>query len=366
MKKPSKRTLFLLSIICLFILLIGATDNPEPQYTIDTPYEYPILPGTQEWIDLGDTLTRRRACQIPDEVLTNLTTDALLQTVLNYPFLCDIYSFNTFEIGYETVKRRFNGLQELETRPDYLDLLQRYCQDGYSLSKTKKSLGDYVAEDLYSIIYTEIDDTESTIFPYALPRITTVYTPKGSPVEAAEGRVFGVKYTEIDSNKYDQDTMAAAIENDKRAYPQASLLRGVTHENLPSYNCTSYALYSQSYNNNIWLGLANSNGTGPWTYFTDGSYDLVVRDYPATYGSDNLISPRGNAQVGDVFVYGFNESTYPYGPHHIGIVNSLKFGTGVNKVVSKWGAGGLWLHTWSDCPYIEETGYNYSIWRLAE
>ena len=58
MKKPSKRTLFLLSIICLFILLIGATDNPEPQYTIDTPYEYPILPGTQEWIDLGDTLLK--------------------------------------------------------------------------------------------------------------------------------------------------------------------------------------------------------------------------------------------------------------------------------------------------------------------
>lgn len=166
MKRACKAALFLLSIICLFALAMGVTDNPEPQYTIDTPYEYPILPGTQEWIDLDDTLARRRACQIPEEVLHNMTTAALFQSVLDYPFLCDMYAFNTIQLGYETVKRRFNGLQELESRPEYLDELTNYCLQSYSLEEGEKSLKDYMAEDMYRIVSSELDTENFFSNPY--------------------------------------------------------------------------------------------------------------------------------------------------------------------------------------------------------
>lgn len=172
LKKILKQTLFLLPIICLFILVMGATDNPEPQYTIDTPYEYPVLPGTQEWIDLGDTLTRRKACQIPEDILHNMTTDALFQTVLDYPFLTDIYAFNTIQEGYETVERRFNGLQELESRSDYLDVLTNYCLKSYSLEDDEKSLKDYLAEKMYLVVSSELDETNLLSDPC---QIKTVY-----------------------------------------------------------------------------------------------------------------------------------------------------------------------------------------------
>lgn len=173
---------------------MGATDNPEPEYAIDTPYEYPVLPGTQEWIDLGDTLTRRRACQIPDDILHNMTTDALLQTVINYPFLPDIYAFDSIQMGYETVKRRFNGLQELETRPDYLDLLSCYCLENCSLDVGEKTLQDYMAEDIYLLLF---DDSDSSTSAYASCRIKYVNTPKGSAVPTVEGRNFDVKCLDI-------------------------------------------------------------------------------------------------------------------------------------------------------------------------
>ena len=90
-------------LFCISSLLalwaVAVSKPPASSYTIDTPYEFPILPGTQEWIDLGDTLARRRACQVPDEILQHMTTDALLQTVLDYPFLSDMYAFNSFEQG---------------------------------------------------------------------------------------------------------------------------------------------------------------------------------------------------------------------------------------------------------------------------
>lgn len=123
--------------------------KPVSPYTIDTPYEYPYVPGTQEWIDLGNTHARYEASQVPEEVLEHMTTDALLLTVLDYPFLSDMYAYNNMKMGYNAVKTSFNGLREFESRPDCLDALSRYCQANYSLTKKEQTLDDHMAESLY-------------------------------------------------------------------------------------------------------------------------------------------------------------------------------------------------------------------------
>lgn len=119
------------------------------------PYEYPIVPGTQEWIKLEDVVARREVCQIPDDVLNHITTDALLETVINYPFRADMYSFNDFQTGYKAVKSRFNGLQELERRSDCLDALLRYSQVSYSSNDDEAEWEHYIADSLYYAISGE-------------------------------------------------------------------------------------------------------------------------------------------------------------------------------------------------------------------
>ncbi len=155
MKKIWKTVLIVLSIFCLSIIAFGVTKKIESQYTIDTPYEYPIVPGTQEWIELEDVVARRKVCQIPDDVLNHITTDALLETVINYPFRSDMYSFNDFQTGYEAVKNRFNGLQELERRSDCLDALLRYSQVSYSSNDDEAEWEHYIADSLYYAISGE-------------------------------------------------------------------------------------------------------------------------------------------------------------------------------------------------------------------
>ena len=133
------------------VLALWAVANTKPVslYTVNVPYEYPYVPGTQEWIDLGSTSARRQASQVPDELLQSMSTDALLQTVLDYPFLSDIYAFNTMKMGYEAVRKHCNSLREFETRPDHMEVLSHYCQTNYSLSKKERTLEDYMAEHLY-------------------------------------------------------------------------------------------------------------------------------------------------------------------------------------------------------------------------
>ncbi|MCI9159066.1 MAG: hypothetical protein HFF55_08720 [Lawsonibacter sp.] len=157
MKKVGKAALISIIAVCLLALALGAGKNPESRYTIDTPYEYPILPGTQEWIDLENVVDRRKVCQIPDEILYNMTTDALLETVIDYPFRSDMYAFNDFQTGYETVKRRFNGLQELERRPDCLDALLRYSQVAYASDDAETAWEHHIADSIYYAIFGESD-----------------------------------------------------------------------------------------------------------------------------------------------------------------------------------------------------------------
>ena len=132
-----------------------AAFRPTSPYIIDTPYEYPVVPGTQEWIDLGSVRARREASQVPEELLQKMTTDALLLTVLEYPFLVDIYAFNTLDMGYQSVKKQCNGLREFISRPDCMDALSRYCEKVSSLDEEENTFEDYAAVVLYSAISAE-------------------------------------------------------------------------------------------------------------------------------------------------------------------------------------------------------------------
>ena len=61
--------------------------------------------------------------QIPQEILENMTTDALVECVVNYPYFPDMDAFSTQELGYKAVRDGFNGLRELESRPDGMSCL---------------------------------------------------------------------------------------------------------------------------------------------------------------------------------------------------------------------------------------------------
>lgn len=184
------------------------------------------------------------------------------------------------------------------------------------------------------------------IFQYLhITTSSTIYTPKGTPVPV----VVGQQYSDLPSwfGCPDVQAMKQKLQDDKKAFPRATLLRGTEYPNLPSYNCYSYALYSQSADNNIWMDYS-------FQYFTDGSYQKVIYPYK-------------NAMVGDVFVYGLNErDEIACGATHLALVESIITPEqGVKQVISKWGCGGLWSHRPNDCPYWEEVDEYWSVYRLA-
>ena len=108
------------------------TVPPSPSSTATMAagaYDFPVKGGTDAWRALGSHDAMIAACQVPDSLLAGMPTDALVETILNYPLYGDIFAHNSVQEGFDAVAAGFNGLQELLTRSDAGTILLKVYED---------------------------------------------------------------------------------------------------------------------------------------------------------------------------------------------------------------------------------------------
>lgn len=212
-----------------------------------------------------------------------MDTPALLQTVLGYPMPGDLYIYGDVAQGFATVSERCNGIPELLSRPDALDVIYSAYQafpiaqdpgaseqagyDAFFVQPLLEALL-YAAVSNSPTTYTtssQISQIESTvlqkqaekntsgqyggtnhiyeklavsnaIMPYATT--TTVSTPKGTKVTVL------IRGEELSSTeKASMNTYMAG------QFPNAVRVA----EPTTNYNCHSYAWYCTSTSNRYWM-----------------------------------------------------------------------------------------------------------------
>ncbi len=85
---------------------------------INEPFNFPVKPGTKEWAVLKTERDRFNAMQIPGDLLSNMTTHALVGSCLNFPAFGYITAYDNIQAGYIVLASKFNGLTELSKRND--------------------------------------------------------------------------------------------------------------------------------------------------------------------------------------------------------------------------------------------------------
>ncbi len=107
---------FILILLCIL-----------PSFVLGQKWDYPVKSGTDEWKKLNSNQEKVTACQIPSNVLKELTTPELLEICLKYPLINDIYAFNNIYDGLNKLKNDFNGIRELINRKDAgIIILKKY------------------------------------------------------------------------------------------------------------------------------------------------------------------------------------------------------------------------------------------------
>ena len=84
--------------------------------------------NTKEWLQLDGAVEKRKVCKVPENTMEHMSTDALVDTVLNYPLLIDIYAYDTIEVGIKRISSYFQGIDILEKRSNARNVLLKYIK----------------------------------------------------------------------------------------------------------------------------------------------------------------------------------------------------------------------------------------------
>ncbi len=145
-----KKTVF---IFMFFVILYGCkeTDDPITQgemtpyaleinegLDIERPidsYNYPITPGMPEWNELKTSEELFNACQIDAAITKRMSTEALAQALIEWPFIVEAAGLPNY-IPY--LESKLNCYIELRKRSDVASVLARYHTSFTSLYTGKQ------------------------------------------------------------------------------------------------------------------------------------------------------------------------------------------------------------------------------------
>lgn len=345
-----KKIFFVFSFIFLFLMPIFGQGT-------SSHFVYPISPQDSKWSEYKTTAERINVLQIPEDLLTSIATEELIDICLDYPYLGEFLCFSDYRHGFENMMSKFNGFRELITRKELIKALPSkisYYQRLKDISSEKETTINLqiklIALDLLTTeeeIINKLDiSTRNQITDDIIVRASSVINIPFMQVyefilNSLEKR--GEEYAFSSRSCYQSTSILTPngtiipdtyiytctdFDNDTKTYwwnYWHSLYPNITKEGEASmkYNCHGYAWHMYPNNESpVWLGCNYPGET--YHYWTDGSY-ISVPEAIATH--------------------------VDYAGDHSAIrINS-------NEYISKWKYYPLFRHAPTDCPYGSPLGY---------
>ena len=114
--------LLLLALVGVVMLVVVFYPFNRPNYTITEPFVFPTLDELRTFETIED---RKNACRIPAETVAQMSTEALLETYLTYPYVSSMFSSDRFSAAFDRLKEQGLGLEELMERKDLCKVLRK-------------------------------------------------------------------------------------------------------------------------------------------------------------------------------------------------------------------------------------------------
>ena len=111
-----KKIIPLLFLLAVTVALCASAAN----WKSDKAFVYPDITA------FNSSAAGKRACYVSAQEAENMTTRALVETVVTYPYLVDMYAFNSPDLWFHGAKSSLPMLKELCGRPDAVEELREF------------------------------------------------------------------------------------------------------------------------------------------------------------------------------------------------------------------------------------------------
>lgn len=117
-------------VLCMCVLIVIIADNQQSkenanEVALDT-YVFPITHDSPEWQNYVTIDEKIKATLIPYDVLSTISTDGLIQTILNHPLLPNVYAYSSDDDAFLQMYKQLDVFEEVCSRDDAGTLLLSY------------------------------------------------------------------------------------------------------------------------------------------------------------------------------------------------------------------------------------------------
>jgi hypothetical protein len=348
---------------------INVSLTPLTKTEAQTSFSFDPIIQDSAWRYNENVMERVTALQIPDSILTHISTENLVQLCMEYPFYGCYAAVNNTTEGIRSVMSMFNGFSALQKREDSAPSLLSYYEfmdvDKIALGALQKDTNaleqlfhlTYVEKALSELVSTNFNREDMVILDRicrqkqeAKQRHPEVYgtfdlrmgqdllkaiEEKGTKASSALMSFIGTVYLQTTYGRtviaYENSEEFSASDKNSIANYYCSLFPNAEYLGEPTttYNCHNYAWNMSLGGNAYWL---NATMYGPQVL--DG-YTDVYTDNLENYWLDGryIVTTESNA----------NRVFYYRGDH-----SAIRETNGT--YVSKWGPLVLMRHAPTDCP----------------
>ena len=180
-KRQAPAFCFLLLILALVLAACGPAaapegDQPSLANAPEEPDAVQAAPGdvaysiTEPYRDYPDIDTlfssystneeRLAACQIPEEILSNMTTEALVETIFLHPLRWTLYwntNWTEGKVMLDWMESSFNAVLELYSRADGIAVLEGWTQEKEAQYEAEESYEQYIDLRIGQALLTEME-----------------------------------------------------------------------------------------------------------------------------------------------------------------------------------------------------------------
>ncbi|MBD5142614.1 MAG: hypothetical protein HDT22_03270 [Ruminococcus sp.] len=119
--------------------LLGQAQKNYQEYVLTDDSQavafYEEVMSQPEWYHEINRVKRGEMLQLPEDMIKKIDTNALTDAVLDYPYFIDVYAFDNYQWGMDSMYESFNGIRALAEREDLTEVLLEKYQNESILTK---------------------------------------------------------------------------------------------------------------------------------------------------------------------------------------------------------------------------------------
>ncbi len=353
---------------------------------------YPVTADSEGWSDMT-YVEQCEACIVPSDVLEEISDDDLVTLALHYPFLIDVFAFDTYEEGLLHLVDVSNVFEEIYARGDISDaLITAYEENDVDYSMIASETGDegkkYIREKILELLLGEqwqegyltkeqketvlvLQEEKTQMHKYYDPEAATTNLITETLLESVEVP-FVSSLIIVDTNSFTASSSSTFTASNGAKYTSGYYTKYGT-----SVNCFKYESGDYSSTEKETLNEQFKSAHSGWTYFSSATKKYNCHSYcwisRLTTNSYWLNDPSGFASASSYFtshsagsaitaedyiiIYNAN------GIAHSAAAITASSGTSVTSrmsnttVISKFGNNGLYRTTLYDAYYFYSGTY---------